>query len=305
MIDTAPEGVYGLPPESLVPVRPDLAQFSPLVPGSAALEEVAPGTLAGIAMLAPPGVLERRYAVALALRALAPSAPFKVLAPKDRGGSRLAGELQDFGCDVVDEPKRHHRICVGVRPATVAGLDEALADGGPRRIEPYGLWSQPGVFSWDRLDPGSALLMAHLPPLAGNGADFGCGIGTLALTVLTSAKVKRLHLIDLDRRAVEAARRNVEDARATIRWADIRQADPLLAKLDFVVMNPPFHDGGTEDRSLGQSFVRRAADVLRTGGRLWLTSNRHLPYEGALKPLFRTVTSVAEGNGYKVYEAMR
>ncbi len=305
MTDAVNEAVYGLPPENLAPIHPGALQFSPLIPGSAALETMEPASLAGLTMLAPPGTLERRYALALALEALAPGAPFTILAPKDRGGSRLAGELAAFGCTVEDRPKRHHRICSGTRPPIIEGLEAALAEGGPRRIDPPGLWTQPGVFSWDRLDPGSALLMQHLPALSGAGADFGCGIGTLALAVLTSPAVTHLTLIDLDRRAVEAARRNVEDPRAAFRWADLRQPDPTLAKLDFVVMNPPFHDGGAEDRSLGQIFVRRAAESLRTGGRLWLTANRHLPYEAVLKPSFKTVTPVVEANGYKIYQAVK
>ena len=42
----------------------------------------------------------------------------------------------------------------------------------------------------------------------------------------------------------------------------MRQELHALQDLDFVVMNPPFHDGGTEDRSLGEAFIRRAAAVL-------------------------------------------
>ena len=87
-------------------------------------------------------------------------------------------------------------------------------------------------------------------------------------------------------------------------WTDVAKGTGLAA-LDFVVMNPPFHDGGAEDRSLGQLFVRRAAEALRKGGRLWLTANRHLPYEPVLKPLFKHVTPVAEADGYKVIEAVK
>jgi 16S rRNA (guanine1207-N2)-methyltransferase len=302
LTDDDSHGLYGLPPDELSAAIPNAIQVSPLIPGSAALEAQVPESLAGFVMLAPPGTIERRYAAALGLRALAVGAPFTILAPKDRGGSRLAGELEAFGCSVYDLAKRHHRICTGVRAADL-NLDEALAEGGPQQVD--GLWSQPGVFSWDRLDPGSALLAQHLPPLTGRGADFGCGIGTLALAALASPKLVQITLLDIDRRAVEAAKRNITDPRAAIRWADVRQPDATLAKLDFVVMNPPFHDGGAEDRSLGQTFIRRAADSLRTGGRLWLTANRHLPYEAVLKPLFKRVTPIVEAAGYKVYEAQK
>lgn len=300
----ASHGAYGQPPESVISLRAETVQFSPLMPGAAALEDQGTATLDSLVMLAPPGTLERRYALAQALRALAPGAPFHILAPKDRGGARLASELNALGCTVTDEAKRHHRICSGTRPATLPDLEATLVETGPRRIPPYGLWTQPGVFSWDRVDPGSALLLTHLPALSGHGADFGCGIGVLSRAVLGADGVKSLLGIDVDRRAIEAARRNVEDPRFTLRWSDIRRPDAGLGKLDFVVMNPPFHDGGTEERSLGRIFIERAAAALRRGGRLWLTANRHLAYETVMQPLFRTVTVVVEAGGYKVFEAV-
>lgn len=306
MNDTLSHGVYGLPPEALCDPAPGAIQFSPLWPGAQTLETHPDGTLASLVMLAPPGTIERRFAMAAGLRALAPDAPFTILAPKDRGGARLAAELEAFGCEVHDEGRRHHRICTGRRPAAPRGLDAALAEGAPQFDGALGLWTQPGIFSWDRIDPGSALLIDHLPALAGQGADFGGGNGVLARAVLKSPKVTKLSLFDLDRRAIEAARQNVAGARLQAHWADLRTC-PLesLGKLDFVVMNPPFHDGGVEDRSLGQIFIRRAAGVLRGGGQLWLTANRHLPYESVLNPLFKQVTAVAGSGGYKIFEARK
>ena len=299
------KGIYGSPIEGLKLDVADGLQLSPLVPGAEALEGLAEGSLDELVMVAPPGTVERRHAMALGLRALAPGAPFTLLAPKDKGGSRLGDELDGFGCTFDETGKRHHRICTGRRPAAPEGLEAAIAAGAPRVVEALGLWSQPGIFSWDRLDPGTALLIETLPALAGRGADFGCGLGVLAHAVLKAPKVKGMTLIDIDRRAVEAARRNVDDPRAEIRWADLRAAPTGLANLDFVVMNPPFHQGGMEDQGLGQGFVATAAKVLRRSGALWLVANRHLPYEGILKPLFTRVEVRAEARGFKVFEAHR
>lgn len=299
------QAVYGSPPVELVEVSCDAVQVSPLFPGAERLEDFAPQSLERLAMLAPAGTVERRYVLALGLRALRPGGRLTALAPKDRGGARLGKELTAFGCPATEEARRHHRICVLERPESLSDLDAAIREGGPRHIDNLALCTQAGIFSFDRLDPGSALLLANLPPLAGMGADFGAGLGILARAVLASPKVTGLTLIDIDRRAVEMATRNVVDSRATLRWADIRAGNLGLSRLDFVVMNPPFHDGGAEDQALGQAFIARAAEVLRPGGTLWLTANTHLPYEAPLNAAFKTVSLKASSGGYKVYEARR
>jgi 16S rRNA (guanine1207-N2)-methyltransferase len=296
-------GLYGTQPAELLSSPPDAIQFSPLMPGAQPLEQQGENTLASMTMLAPPGTLERRYAMALALRAVVPGGVFRALAPNHQGGTRLRKEMQAFGCVVEETARRHHRIVVCARPDNLTGVDEALANGGPRLVEELGVWSQPGVFSWDRIDPGSALLLDHLPALSGRGADFGCGVGILSRAVLASANVEQISLIDIDRRAVECARRNIGDARATFRWAHVRDGVPKLSELDFVVMNAPFHDAGTEDRTIPIHFVKRAAEALRSGGACWLTANRHLPYEEALRAAFRRVELKIETGGYKIYEA--
>jgi len=297
--------VYGLPPVDLAEVPGDAVQVSPLIPGSARLEDLPDGSLDAATVLAPPGTVERRYVLAHTLRALVPGGRMIALAPKDRGGARLAKELAAFDCPAADEPRRHHRICRLARPPEPAGIGAAIDEGGPRHVDNLALCTQPGIFSWDRLDPGTALLLANLPPLKGRGADLGCGLGILSRAILGSPAVTALTLVEVDRRAVEMAQRNVADPRATIVWADIRAAGTVPGSLDFVVMNPPFHDGGTEDQALGRTFIARAAVALRKGGTLWLVANAHLPYETALGAAFRDVSVTIQAGGYRVYEARK
>ncbi|SFJ96186.1 class I SAM-dependent methyltransferase [Caulobacter sp. UNC279MFTsu5.1] len=305
MPDAPHAAVYGFPPFDVVDVPGGAMQVSPLVVGSTDLADLAEGSLDEIVVLAPAGVAERRYVLAQALRALKVEGRLTALAPKDRGGLRMNKELTAFGCTIGESAKRHHRICVALKPANVVGLDAAIAEGAPRRLDGDGLWTQPGVFSWDRLDPGSALLLKSLPPLGGAGVDLGCGIGILAHAVLASPKVTKLTLVDLDRRAVEAARRNVDDPRVEVVQADARRGADIAAGLDFVVTNPPFHETGNEDKGLGQAFITAAAGMLRKGGVLWIVANRHLPYEAVLNAHFKTVRPVADAGGFKVYEARK
>ncbi len=289
----------------MAPFEPSAVQLSPLIPGAFRIEDYADGAFASLAVSAPAGVLDRRYVLGQALRVLAPGGRLTALAPNDRGGMRLAAELADFGCSVDQLSRRHHRICHTIRPDAALGVELAINACGIQRPPALGLWSQPGVFSWDRPDPGSMALIGHLPSLSGSGADFGCGVGLLARTVLQSISVVRLSLIDIDRRAVDAARRNIEDERCDFAWCDLRAGFAETEVRDFVVMNPPFHDGGIEDRGLGEVFIRRAACALRKGGVCWLVANRHLPYEAHLKVMFAKVRQVAQADGYKIYEARK
>ena len=126
------DAVYGSPPPDLAEVAADAAQVSPLIPGSARLEDLDEGSLGAIVMLAPAGTIERRYALSLALRALRPGGRLTALAPKDRGGARLGRELKSFGCAPAETARRHHRICDVARPEALAPLDEAIREGAPR-----------------------------------------------------------------------------------------------------------------------------------------------------------------------------
>ncbi|HEY5290086.1 MAG TPA: class I SAM-dependent methyltransferase [Caulobacteraceae bacterium] len=297
------EAVYGAPPAALAPVATDAVQVSPLVVGATTIEELPPGSLARMTVLAPPGTLERRYVLAQALTALEPGGALVALAPKVRGGARLADELRAFGCEPMETGRRHHRICHCARPTAPSGLEAAIAAGGRQSVTALGLISQPGIFSWDRLDPGSALLLAQPWTPAGAGADLGCGYGVLSRQMLASPEVTQVTLIDIDRRAIDAARANIDDPRGCFLQHDLRAAPIALAKLDFAIMNPPFHDGGVEDRKLGQAFVATARAMLKDGGVLRMVANVALSYEPVLAARFKQVSLVGRQGGYKVLEA--
>lgn len=297
--------LYGDVPPDLAETPPGSVQVSPLVPGAGNLETLAPESCDGLVMRAPSNTIERRHDIALAMRALRPGAPFTILAANDKGGSRLKRELEAFGVETDDSPKRHHRICTGKRPAALTGIDEAVEEGALRFREELGIATQPGIFSWDRVDVGSTVLLEVMPKLSGRVGDFGCGYGLLSASVLRSETVTAVTGYDVDRRAVAAARMNIADPRFSAVWVDIAGKGVGVTGLDAIVMNPPFHRAGVEDQSLGVTMIQRAAEALRTGGTLWLTANRHLPYEAVLKACFKRVRLVKEAEGFKVFEALK
>jgi 16S rRNA (guanine1207-N2)-methyltransferase len=167
-----------------------------------------------------------------------------------------------------------------------------------------GWQSKPGIFSWDKIDDGSALLAQHLPhDLAGHVADFGCGWGYLARQML-QPDVTRLDLIDAEHLALDAARANVTDPRASFHWLDLaREAAP--ATYDAIVCNPPFHTGRASTPALGQAVIEAASRALRPGGRFYMVANRGLPYEPMLKAGFASFETLADNNKFRVSRAVR
>ncbi len=180
--------------------------------------------------------------------------------------------------------------------------------------------SRPGLFAWDRIDPATALLAAQLPTdLNGRVADLGAGHGLLtALMLARCPKVKAVDLFEAEARALDAARINLAAFNApngdepdagqrvplTFHWHDVTAGLPR--SFDNIVSNPPFHNVSRAALpEVGQRFIAVAAGALRPGGSMWLVANRHLPYEAVLKERFGLVKTAAEGNGYKVIEAVK
>ena len=207
----------------------------------------------------------------------------------------LAGSLSKFHCRVFWLTRGERRP-----PDYWRGLASLQPVGD-------GSWvSQPGIFSWDRIDDGSALLARHLPDdLSGHVADFGCGWGYLGREVLArSPGVSRIDLIDAEHRALEAARANLADPRASFHWLDLAN-EPAPATYDAIVCNPPFHAGRAAEPALGQGIIGAAARALRPGGRFYMVANRGLPYEPLLKANFASFETLADNNKFRISRAIR
>jgi 16S rRNA (guanine1207-N2)-methyltransferase len=225
---------------------------------------------------------------------LAPGGLLVLDGDKTQGVEALYKALRKQGLGVQNLAKAHGRLVWAVKSAPV---DWPAA---PQQ-SPAGFQTSPGVFSAEKLDAGSALLLVHLPALGGVVADYGGGWGALSAQILRSDQVTHLDLIEADYDACQDAKANLPDPRAHIHWGD------ALAwagrPYDAIVTNPPFHTGRAGQPELGQAFLKAAARQLKGKGQLWLVANRHLPYEAVLETCFATVTPVVVAQGYKVMTA--
>ncbi len=226
----------------------------------------------------------------------------------DAGGQVVAKAAAKAFAEVGQASKHHCRVFWLRRGDPPPVLEAWRAGAEMRHVAAIGAVSAPGVFGWDKIDKGSALLAETLDArIAGRVADFGAGWGYLSREILARCPgVARLDVVEAEHAALAAARRNLaapEGVELAFRWHDVA-AEPGLGLYDWVVTNPPFHEGKAGDPDIGRAFIRAARMALAPKGRMLLVANRHLPYETAIAAAFRAQRVVAETPAFKVIEAL-
>ena len=95
-----------------------------------------------------------------------------------------------------------------------------------------------------------------------------------------------------------------KNKKTTFIWADLNKPT-TLKNLDFIIMNPPFHEGKSTDIGIGKAFIENAHTALKKHGELYMVANAHLPYEDTLKQTFFKLEKLFEGSGFKIYKATK
>ena len=232
----------------------------------------------------------------------------------DAGGKRTEALFRQLvGKENMESLSKHHsRVFWAKKTASTPWNQITLGEwrerGVLRRVMEGRWWSKPGLFSWDRIDPGSALLAAHLPAdLSGHAADLGSGWGFLTDHLLRHCEnIESVDLYDADADSFEASRRNLGIIPTRVKtkpiWHDITSGIERK-QYDVIVTNPPFHDGKHQDALIGLRFIATAAAALKAHGNFWLVANKQLPYENLLAETFAETKLIAEHQGFKVLHA--
>ena len=186
----------------------------------------------------------------------------------------------------------------------------SLDDCDYTRLRPVAVWdgvellSKPGLFGWDRIDRGSALLAAHLPAFLGDPPppavlDLGCGHGHLAVAAWRCG-VPRLLATDNNAAALATCRANFEalGIPGEVRAGDC--GDTLTERVPALLCNPPFHRGFEASRELTVRFLAAATRLLQPHGRALFVVNRFIPLPRLAGAYFRHVDTVTEADGFRL-----
>ncbi len=264
-----------------------------------------------VCILLPKNMIEARYFIARGIKLLRSGGMLICAADNKSGGTRIKKIMMQFGIkDLEDSSKNKSRAVWGcVQDINDEMVSSAFDEGGEQDILGGQFISMAGVFGWNKIDKGSKILTNFIPSdLKGKGADFGCGYGYLSDFLLSNCKkVKKLSCLDADYRSVELCRKNLDkfDICKEFLWRDLTNVQGDLRNLDFIVMNPPFHEGKNANISIGKSFIDSAYASLKRNGTLFMVANNHLPYDHILEDKFFKCQKLYEGQGFKVFIATK
>jgi 16S rRNA (guanine1207-N2)-methyltransferase len=131
-----------------------------------------------------------------------------------------------------------------------------------------------GVFSPDRVDSGTRVLLETVPPPPGEGdlLDLGCGYGPIALTMASRAPGATVWAVDVNRRSVELCERNAKSAGLDKVRSLHPDEVPDDVRFQAIWSNPAIRIGKTALHEM----LTRWLDRLAPGGSAYLVVQKHL-----------------------------
>lgn len=165
-----------------------------------------------------------------------------------------------------------------------------------------------GIYSPERLDPGTAVLLARAPDPSPTGAllDLGCGWGPIAITLALRSPEARVWGVDVNRRSLDLARDNAATAGATNATFCEPDHVPADLRFDTIWSNPPIHVGKAALHDVLERWLPR----LTGDGVAHLVVQKHLGSDSLQKwitsqPWGLVCTRLSSQKAFRILEVRR
>ncbi len=170
---------------------------------------------------------------------------------------------------------------------------------------PLKIAALPGVFSQNKLDVGTELLLQHLPPFKGNILDFGCGAGVIAAFIGDRNKECSLSLLDVNILAIESAKKTLALNKLSGNVFASNSLSNVTDKYDFVITNPPFHQGIKTNYAATENFFKHISACLHHNGQVIVVANSFLQYQGLMEQYIGKTIRLVESKGFTIYHCKK
>lgn len=147
----------------------------------------------------------------------------------------------------------------------------------------FSIYSDNGVFSKDRFDYGTRVLLnsIDIDKLSGNVLDLGCGLGVVGIILGTFNKGINIDMVDINERAIDLAKNNLvlNNVKANVFVSDIYSN--IDNKYDFIITNPPIRAG----KNVIRGFLLGSYDYLKDDGILYFVMRKDHGVKSMIKEL--------------------
>lgn len=147
----------------------------------------------------------------------------------------------------------------------------------------FSIYSDNGVFSKDRFDYGTRVLLnsVDIDKLSGNVLDLGCGLGVVGIILGTFNKGINIDMVDINERAIDLAKNNLvlNNVKANVFASDIYSN--IDNKYDFIITNPPIRAG----KNVIRGFLLGSYDYLKDDGILYFVMRKDHGVKSMIKEL--------------------
>ena len=167
--------------------------------------------------------------------------------------------------------------------------------------------SDNGVFSKDRVDFGSNVLINSLPDLSAvkNILDVGCGVGVIGICLKSKYNATNVLMIDVNERAIKLANDNIKlNKLDNIECIKSNLYENVIGDFDVIISNPPIRAG----KEIVYGVVQKGYDHLKENGRIYIVIQKKqgaLSMEKKMLEVFGNVKTIEKKNGYFVFESMK
>ena len=164
----------------------------------------------------------------------------------------------------------------------------------------YSVYSDNGVFSKDKFDYGTRLLLdsIDISKLSGNVLDLGCGIGVVGIILGTINKNINIDMIDINDRALSLVRDNLtlNKVKANVFSSDVYSN--VNKKYDYIITNPPIRAG----KEVVRKFLLGGYDYLNDNGILYFVMRKDHGVKSMIKELENkyNVTIINKDKGFYI-----
>lgn len=143
-----------------------------------------------------------------------------------------------------------------------------------------------GVFSKEKFDYGSRLLLENLPikEIRGNILDLGCGYGAIGI-YLAKQTNSQVDMVDINERAINLTKENIRLNKinnAKVFVSDIYSS--VEKRYNYIITNPPIRAG----KDIVRKFLIEAKNYLIENGELWFVMRKDHGVKSMLKELETT-----------------